>query len=137
MSLWGLWVFLILLGGALLIFLWYSRNATERRERAIISSRSSDTLEHFMGSFRPETQAIANALYCEFQKFTFSGKFPFRKSDRIAQMLGIDRLDLDEALTAVANRFGCRKPTKEDEGSFPRRETLEDYVEFLHHLRAI
>lgn len=135
MNLWGLWVFLVLLAVGMLTLVWLSGTASRRRERETISSRSGDTLENFLASFRPEVQPVARTVYAQFQQFTFTGKFPFRKSDVMAETLNIDGIDLDEALTKIVDQFGCRRPGKEDDIRFRGRKTLEDYVEFIHHLR--
>lgn len=136
MSVLGLCICLALVGLAMLIFMRRAGNAIRRHEKEIAASRSSDTLESFVMSFRPEVQSIASTLSAEFQKFTHSGKFPFRKSDRVAELLNIGKSDLDEALERVADQFGCRKPSKQDDSKFRGRETFEDYVEFIHHLKA-
>jgi hypothetical protein len=133
---WGLYVFLALLAVTMLTFMWYSSRRDRRRQQEITASRPSDTQETFVASFRLEVQPIASAMYAQFQEFTFSGKFPFRKSDPVVKTLSMDRDDLDEALLKVANQLGCRKPTKEDHSKFRGRETFEDFVEFIHHLKA-
>jgi hypothetical protein len=137
MHLWGLYIFLALLAAAMLTFMRYSGRRDRRRQQQIAASRPSDTLDTFVASFRPEVQPIARAMYAQFQEFTFSGKFPFRKSDPVVKTLSMDRDDLDEALLKVANQFGCRKPTKEDHEKFRGRETFEDYVEFINYLRPV
>jgi hypothetical protein len=136
MNLWGLYVFLALLAIAMLAFTWYSARRNRRRQQEIATSRPSDTLETFVASFRPELQPIARAMYIQFQKFTVSGNLRLRKSDPVVKTLSMDRDDLEEALLKVANQFDCRKPTKEDGSKFRGRETAEDFVEFIHHLRA-
>jgi hypothetical protein len=136
MSLWGLYIFLGVLAVAMIGGMWYVGKRARKREREIISSRSADTVEVFVASFRPELQPIARAMYTEFQPYTFSKKVPFQKSDRVAEILGFEKIDLDEPLKKVADQFGCRKPSKEDNNKFRARETFEDYVEFIHYLRS-
>jgi len=133
-----LWLYILLavLAAAMLVGMWYSKAAAKKREKEIASSRPADTAESFVASFRPEVQPIARAIYAEFQLDTFSGKLPFRKSDHVAKILGFEKIDLDEPLKKVANQFGCRKPSKDDNNKFGGRETFEDYVEFIHHLRT-
>jgi hypothetical protein len=135
MHLWGLYIFLALLAVAMLNFMSYFGRRGRRREKEIVVSRPSDTLETFVASFRPEVQSIASAMYTQFQEFTFSRKFPFRKSDPVVRTLSLDRDDLDEALLKVASQYGCRKPTKEDHDKFRGRETFEDFVEFINYLK--
>ena len=77
-----------------------------------------------------------SVAYTQFQEFTVSGNLPFRKSDPVVKTLSMGRDDLDEALLKVADQFGCRKPTKEDDSKFRGRETFEDFVEFIHYLRT-
>jgi hypothetical protein len=137
MHLSGLYIFLALLAVAMLTFMWYFGRRDRRREKEIAASRSSDTLETFVASFRPEVQPIAREMYAQFQEFTLSRKFPFRKADPVVKTLSMDRDDLDEALLKVASQFGCRKPTKEDHEKFRGRETFEDYVEFINYLRPV
>jgi hypothetical protein len=129
------YIVVIVLAVALLLFWWWASTRSRRREKEIASARSSDTFETLVTSFRPEVQPIARAMYAEFQDFTYNGKFPFRKSDRVAETLSIDKIDLDEALQRVANQFGCRKPSKEDHEQFRGRATFEDFVEFINYLR--
>lgn len=136
MSFWGLYVFLGLLAIAMIILMWYGRRRTGRHEQEIISSRPAETEESFVSSFRPELQPIARAMYTEFQLCTLTKKVPFQRSDRVAKMLGFEKIDLDEPLKKVADQFGCRKPSKEDNNKFRARETFEDYVEFIHYLRS-
>ena len=136
MNLWGLYVFLGVLAVVMIVGMWYAGRKAKKREGEIISSRSADTVESFVASFRPELQPIARAMYAEFQPYTFSKKVPFQKSDRVAEVLGFEKIDLDEPLQKVADQFGCRKPSKEDNNKFRARETFEDYVEFIHHLRS-
>jgi hypothetical protein len=130
------YIVVTVIGIALLLMWWWGGTRSRRREKDLAASRRSDTLESFVASFRAEVQPIAKAMYSEFQAYTYSGKFPFRKTDRIAEILSIDKIDLDEGLQRVANQFGWRKPTKEDYARFPRRETFEDFVEFIHYLKA-
>ncbi|MGD0402601.1 MAG: hypothetical protein ABSB66_05335 [Candidatus Acidiferrales bacterium] len=137
MNLSGLYVFLALLAIGMLAFAWYSSRTDRRRQQEIATSRPLDTLETFVASFRPELQPIARAIYTQFQEFTVRGNLPFRKSDPVVKTLSIDRDDLDEALLKVANQFGCRKPTKEDDSKFHSRETFEDFVEFINYLRPV
>ena len=120
---------------ALLLLGWRGSRRAIRREKAIAASRASDNLETFVASFRPEVQPIASALYAELQNYTSTGHFPFRKSDNITQMLRIDAIDVDEGLAQVAKQFACRKPSKEDDNKFRGRGTLEEYIEFIHHLK--
>ena len=120
---------------ALLVLLWWGRTRSLRREKAIVASRESDSLETFVASFRPEVRPIASAVYAELQNYSAAGQFPFRKSDNVADVLKIGKIDVDDALTQVAKRFACRKPSKEDDTKFRERATLEEYVEFLHHLK--
>jgi hypothetical protein len=120
---------------ALLVLWWWGSTRSLRREKAIVTSRASDTLETFVASFRPEVRPIARGVYAEFQNYSAGGQFPFRKSDNVAQVLRIGKIDVDDALTHVAKQFGCRKPSQEDDNKFRGRATLEDYVEFLHHLK--
>jgi hypothetical protein len=136
MSLWDLYVILAVLAALLLSGLWYVKKVRRESEEAIASSRLGDTFETFIASFRPELQPIASAMYAEFQRYTHNGKFPFRKSDRIAEMLRLEQIDLDEELKRVANQFGCRKPSKEDRSKFRGSETFEDYAEFIHFLKS-
>ena len=136
MSLWGLYVFLGLLAVAMITGMWYVGRRAKKRERELMSSRSADTPDSFVTSFRPELQPIARAMYAEFQPYTFSKNVPFQKSDRVAEILGFEKIDLDEPLKKVADQFGCRKPSKEDNNRFRARETFEDYVEFIHFLRS-
>lgn len=136
MSLWGLYVFLGLVAVAMVAGMWYVGRRARRREKAIISARPAGTNESFVASFRPEVQPIARAIYAEFQPYTFSKKVPFQKSDRVAEILGFEKIDLDEPLKKVADQFGCRKPSKEDNNKFRARETFEDYVEFIQYLRS-
>lgn len=117
-----------------LFWLW-GRTRSRRREKELVDSRPSDTLETFVSSFRPEVQPIARAMYVEFQRCAAGGRLPLRKSDRAARTLSWDKEDLDDALQRLANQFRCRKPTKEDDSKFRHRETFEDFVEFIHHLR--
>jgi Mg2+ and Co2+ transporter CorA len=119
----------------LLLLLWWGRTRSVRREKAALASRTSDTLDTFVESFRPEVRTIARAVYSEFQNYTNTGHFPFRKSDKVAQILRLDPSE-DDALTQIARQFGCRKPSKEDDSKFRGRETLEDFVEFIHYLRV-
>ena len=126
----------IVLAVALLLFWWWSSTRSRRREKEFIDSRPSDTEETFVASFRPEVQPIARAIYAEFQQCAFGGKMPLRKSDSAAKTLNIDKEDLDDVLQRVANQFGCRKPTKEDDSKFRGRETLEELVVFIHYLRT-
>jgi len=120
---------------ALLLLLWWGRARSIRREKEIVASRAFDTLETFVASFRPEVRPIARAVYAEFQNYSAGGQFPFRKSDNVAQILRIDKIDVDDALNEVARQFACRKPSEEDDSKFRGRATLEDYVEFLHQLK--
>lgn len=129
-------VVVIVLGIALLLFWWCGSRRSRKREKEFADSRPSDSVETFVGSFRPEVQPIARAMYGEFQQYAFSGKMPLRKSDPAGKTLNIDQEDLHDALQRVANQFGCRKPTKEDDTKFRGRETLEDFVEFINHLRV-
>jgi hypothetical protein len=126
----------IVLAIALLLFWWWVSTRSRKREKEFVDSRPSDTVETFVASFRPEVQPIARAMYAEFQQYAFSAKMPLRKSDPATKTLNIDKEDLDDALQRVANQFGCRKPTKEDDTKFRGRETFEDFVEFIHHLRT-
>lgn len=119
----------------LLILAWLGGTTARRREKRTASARASDTKEGLLASFRPELRPVADALYDQFQQYTFTGTFPFRKSDVIAEVLNIDGIDLDEALTKVANQFGCHKPTADDDTTFKGRRTFEDYAELIHHLR--
>jgi hypothetical protein len=121
---------------AMLLLLWWGRTKSIRREKTAVASRPSDTVDTFVESFRPEVRTIATAVYAEFQNYTNTGHFPFRKSDKVAQILRIDPTDVDGALTQIAKQFDCRKPSKEDDSKFRGREALEDYVEFIHYLRA-
>lgn len=121
---------------AVVLFWLIVGTAARRREKKFVDSRPSDTVETFVASFRPEVQPIARAMYAEFQQYAFSGKIPLRKSDPAAKTLNIDKEDLDDALQRMANQFGCRKPTNEDDSKFRGRETFEDFVEFIHHLRT-
>ncbi len=137
MSLWGLYVLLGVLAVAMIAGMRYVKRRARRREQEIISPRSADTtMASFVATFRPELQPIARAMYAEFQPYTFSKKVPFQKSDRVAEILGFEKIDLDEPLKKVADQFGCRKPSKEDNNKFRARETFEDYVEFIHYLRS-
>jgi len=120
---------------ALLVLGWWGRTKSLRRDKAIVASRASETLETFVASFRPEVRPIARAMYAEFQNYSAGGQFPFRKSDNIAQILRIDKIDVDDALNHVAKQFACRKPSERDDPKFRGRATVEDYVEFLHHLK--
>ena len=120
---------------ALLILLWWGRKRSISREKAIIVARTSDMLENFIASFRPEVRPIASALYAELQNHTSTGQFPFRKTDNIAQVLRVDKIDLEDALTQVTKQFGCRKPSQEDDSMFRGRGTFEEYVEFIHYLK--
>ena len=130
------YIVVIVVAIALLFFWrWGSRRSRER-EKKIAASRSADTLEAFVASFRPEVRLIASAMYTQFQEIAYSNQFPFRKSDPVAKILSIDKFDLDEALLKVANQFGCRKPTKEDDDKFRGRETFEDFVEFIYYLSS-
>jgi hypothetical protein len=122
---------------ALLLFWWWASTRSRRQEKEIALARPSDTLETFVAPFRPEVQPIARAIYAQFQELTFSGKFPFRKSDPVVKTLSVDPEDLDEALLKVANQFDCRKPTKEEQDKFTGAETIEDYVEFINYLRPV
>src|SRR6478672_4949044 len=70
----------------LLILLW-CRKRSISREKAIVVARTSDTLENFIASFRPQVRPIASALYAELQNYASTGQFPFRKTDNIAQVL--------------------------------------------------
>jgi hypothetical protein len=120
-----------------LLLLWWRAGMKRRRcEKKLADSRPSDTMESFVTSFRPEVQPIASAMYAQFQKFTHSGKVPFRKSDRVVQILRMENEDLDYTLLQMAKQFECRKPTKEDDSKFRGRATFEDFVEFIHHLKA-
>ena len=130
------YIVVIVIALALLLLWWWGSTKSRRREKEIVSARPSDTLETFIASFRLEVQDVARAMYAEFQGFTYNGKFPFRKSDRVAAILSIDKVDLEEALQRVANQFGCRKPAKVDESKFRGRATFEDFIEFIHHLKA-
>jgi hypothetical protein len=130
------YIVVIVVAIALLLFWWWGSTRSRRSEKELAASRPDDTLETFVASFRPEVQAIARAMYSEFQAYTYSGKFPFRKSDRIVQILGIDEIDLNEGLQRVANQLGLRKPTKEDYARFPQTEAFEDFVEFIHYLKG-
>ena len=136
MQLWGLWIFLVVLAAAMVVLMWYVGESSRRREREILASRSSDTLESLVASFRPELQPVASVMYTKLQEFTFSRKFPLRKSDVLVKTLNIGGTDLDEALTKVGDQFGCRKPTDEDDTRFKGRKTFEDYVEFINHLKT-
>lgn len=136
MSLWGLYIFLGALAVVMIAGAWYVGRRARKREREIVSSRLADTAESLVASFRPELQSIARAMYAEFQRYTFCKKVPFQKSDRVAEILSFEKIDLDEPLKKVADQFGCRKPTKEDNNKFRARETFEDYVEFIHFLRS-
>ncbi len=136
MQMWSLWVLLCFVAAAMVIGMWYMRRTGSRREQAIIAARRSDTLEGLMACFPSELQPVARALYTCLQDYTFSKRFPFRKSDLLAKTINIEGDDLDEALTKVAEQFGCRKPTKEDDAKFRGRKTFEDYVEFVNHLRT-
>ena len=126
----------IVIAFAVLLLWWWGSTSSRRREKRLADSRPSDTVESFVTSFRPEVQPIASVMYAEFQKYTFSGRVPFRKSDPVAKTTGAEKEDLDDALLQVAKQFGCRKPTKEDDSKFRGRETFEDFVEFIHHLKA-
>jgi hypothetical protein len=130
----GLYIFLAVLAAAMVAGMWQVGRRARRRERDIVSSRAADTVESFVASFRPELQAIARAIYVEFQPYTFSRKVPFHKSDHVAEILGFDKADLDEPLKKVANQFGCRKPSREDNNKFRERETFDDYAEFIRYL---
>jgi hypothetical protein len=130
------YVVVIVIAFALLLLLWWGSRRSARREKEIASSRPSDSQESFVMSFRPEVQPIARALYSELQQYTATGKLPFRKTDRVTELLRMGKVDLDEALKHVANQFACRKPTKEDDTKFRGRETFEEFVEFIHHLRT-
>jgi len=121
--------------GIVLFWLWTSARA-RRRERAVAASRSSDTVETFVSSFRPEVQPVARAMYVEFQKYVFSGNFPFRKSDVVGKTLNIGASDLEDGLRRVMDQFGCRKPTADDATKFKGRNTFEDYAEFINHLKG-
>ena len=129
------YVVVIVVVGALLTFWWWGSRRAIRRERVMAASRTSDTLDTFVASFRPEVRPIASALYAELQNYTSTGQFPFRKSDNVAQLLAIDAIDVDEALAQVAKQFACRKPSEEDDSKFRGRGTLEEYIEFIDHLR--
>jgi hypothetical protein len=129
------YIVVIVIVVALLVLWWWGSTRSLRHEKAIVASRASDTFETFVASFRPEVRPIARAVYAEFQNYSAGGQFPFRKSDNVAQILRIDKIDVDDALTQVAKQFACRKPSKEDDRKFRGRATLEDYVEFLHHLK--
>jgi hypothetical protein len=129
------YILVIVVAFALLFFWRWGSTRSRRREKNLADSRPSDTVESFVRSFRPEVQPIASAMYVEFQKYSLSGKVPFRKSDPVAKTLSMEKEDLDDALLQVAKQFGCRKPTKEDDSKFRGRETFEDFVEFIHHLK--
>jgi hypothetical protein len=129
------YVVVIVLAVVLLLFWWWGSTRTRKREKEFVESRSTDTVETFVASFRPEVQPIARAMYAEFQQYAFSGKMPLRKSDPAVKTLNIDKEDLQDALQRVANQFGCRKPIKEDDTKFRGRETFEDYVEFINSLK--
>lgn len=130
------YIVVIVIGFGLSLFLWWGSRRSARRESEIVASRSSDTQDSFVTSFRPEVQSIARALYSELHQYTATGKLPFQKSDRVTELLRIGKVDLDEALKHVANKFACREPTSEDDSKFRGRETFEDFVEFIHHLRT-
>jgi hypothetical protein len=130
------YILVIVVGVALLVFWWWASTRSWKREKELVDSRPSDSVETFVASFRPELQPIARAMYSEFQPYAFGGKMPLRKSDPAAKTLNIDKEDLDDALQRVAKQFGCRKPTKEDDSKFRGRETFEDFVEFVHYLRT-
>jgi hypothetical protein len=129
------YIVVIVVVATLLVLGWFGSRRAIRREKAIAASRASDTLETFVGSFRPEVRPVASALYAELQNYTSTGHFPFRKSDNVAQMLGIDAIDVDEGLAQVAKQFACRQPSEEDDSKFRGRGTLEEYIEFIHHLK--
>lgn len=126
----------IVIAFALLLLWWWGSTSSKRREKNLANSRPSDSVETFVASFRLEVQPIARAMYDEFQKYTSSGRVPFRKSDPVAKTLSMEKEDMDDALLQVARRFGCREPTKEDDSKFRGRETFEDFVEFIRHLKA-
>jgi hypothetical protein len=130
------YIVVMVVGLVLLLFWLWASTRSRKREKKFVDSRPSDSAETFVASFRSEVQPIAMAMYTEFQPYAFGGKMPLRKSDPAAKTLNIDKEDLDQALQHVAKQFGCRKPTKEDESKFSGRETFEDFVEFIHHLRA-
>jgi hypothetical protein len=130
------YIVVMVVGIALLLFWWWANTRSRKRENEFVNSRPSDSVETFVASFRPEVQPIARAMYTEFQRYAFGGKMPLRKSDPAAKTLNIDKEDLDDGLQRVAKQFGCRKPTKEDDSKFSGRETFEDFVEFIHHLRT-
>lgn len=136
MHLSGPYIVVIGIALALLVLWWWAETRSRRREKKLADFRPSDTVETFVTSFRPEVQPIARAMYAEFQQYTLSGKVPLRKSDPVAKTLSMEKEDLDDALQRVANQFGCRKPTKEDNCKSGGRETFEDFVELIHHLKA-
>jgi len=130
------YIVVIVVAIALLLFWAWAVARSRRREKEFGDSRPSDTVETFVASFRPEVQLIARAIYTELQQYSSTGKLPFRKTDRVAEVLRIGKVDLDEALQHVARQFGCRKPTTEDDSKFRGRQTFEDFVEFIHYLKA-
>lgn len=129
------YIVVIVVVSALLLLWWWGSTRSIRREKVIVASRASDTMETYVASFRPEVRPIASAMYAEFQNYTNSGQFPFRKSDHVAQLVRIDKINLEDSLTRVAKQFACRKPSKEDDNKFRGIEKLEDFVEFIHYLK--
>jgi signal transduction histidine kinase len=130
------YIVVIVVAIAVVIFWLITGTLTRRREKKLADSRPSENVETFVASFRTEVQPIARAMYAEFQQYALSGHVPLRKSDLAAKTLSLEKEDLDDALQRVANQFECRKPTSEDDRKFHGRETFEDYVEFINHLKT-
>lgn len=130
----GLYVLVVV--AAVSIAVWLKRRQLRAGARLLVASRPAETLESLLAEFRPEVRPIAAAVVSRLQEFTYVERFPFKKSDRLLDVISLDAVDLQEELRVVATQFGCRRRTKEDLETLGTPETLEQYVEFPYHLRG-